>query len=216
MRAARSWVVAGGCLAIVLAGVGCWVEANAGEGGSVLEGMFVEPAMTLVGKPAPQFSLELLDGGTMSLKQHKGKQVVVLDFFATWCPPCRMVMPALVSVIDEYARKDKEEGREPQVALYAVDLGDPPEAVRQFQKQLGVKFPVALDKELVAGKLYKVNPIPHKVLIGQDGTVQAVHLGAGSSGARTLEELLAGYKKQLREELDALLAGKSLVKPKAE
>ena len=172
--------------------------------------------MTLVGEPAPQFSLELLDGGKMSLKQHKGKQVVVLDFFATWCPPCRMVMPTLVSVIDEYARKDKEKGREPRVVLYAVNLGDPPEAVRQFQKQLGVEFPVALDKEFVAGRLYKVNPIPHKVLIGKDGTVQAVHLGAGSPGARTLEELLAGYKKQLRQELDALLAGKSLVKPKGE
>lgn len=203
-------------MVLVLAGVGGWAEGNAADGGSVLEGMFAEPAMTLVGKPAPQFSLGLLDGGKMSLKQHKGKQVVVLDFFATWCPPCRLVMPTLVSVIDDYARKDKEEGREPRVVLYAVSLGDSPEAVRQFQKQLGVKFPVALDKEFVAGKLYKVNPIPHKVVIGKDGTVQAVHLGAGSPGARTLEELLAGYKKQLREELDALLAGKSLVKPKRE
>ena len=192
-------------MVLVLAGVAGCAEGNAGE-----------PAMTLVGKPAPQFSLGLLDGGKMSLEQHKGKQVVVLDFFATWCPPCRLVIPALVSVIDDYARKDKKAGREPRVVLYAVSLGDPPEAVRQFRKQLGVKFPVALDKEFVAGRLYKVNPIPHKVVIGKDGTVQAVHLGAGSPEVRTMEELLAAYKKQLREELDALLAGKSLVKPKGE
>ena len=214
MRAGRLWMVMGGCLAIGLACVAGCAEETTGEASPAIEGMFLEPAMTLVGKPAPQFSLELLDGANMSLEQHKGKQIVVLDFFATWCPPCRMVMPALVSIIDEYARKDKQEGREQQVVLYAVSLGDPPEAIRQFQKQLGVTFPVALDKRLVAAKLYKVNPIPHKVLIGKDGTVQAVHLGAGSPGARTLEELLAGYKKQLRQELDALIAGKSLVKPK--
>jgi len=219
MSVTRSRILTAVALAIVWAAPAAWAGESApeqSEAASPLAGMFVEPALTLVGKPAPQFSLELLEGGEMSLKQHKDKQVVVIDFFATWCPPCRAAMPILVSVIDEYTKKDKEAEREPRIAFYAVSLGDAPEAIRQFQEQLGIEFPVALDKQLVAARHYKVSPIPHKVLIGKDGTVEAVHLGLPRVPARTVEVLLAAYEKQLRQELDTLLAGESLAKSKGE
>jgi len=155
----------------------------------------------LLGKPAPPFQLDLLDGGKVNLAAHKGKQIVILDFWATWCPPCRRGLPVLAKVSQAY--KDKG------VVFYAVNLGEQPSKIREFLKQAKLSLSVALDKDGKVGDLYKVEGIPQTVIIGKDGTVQVVHVGFG-----------LGMGKQLREQLDALLAGKNLAaeaeqKPKA-
>ncbi len=144
------------------------------------------PADALKGKPAPPFSLDLLDGGTMDLASHKGKDVVILDFWATWCGPCRMDLPIYAKIANEY--KDKG------VVFYAVNLGDTPEAVQSFLKSTGVKCAVAMDRQKVTGRSYHVQNIPMSVIIDQSGKVEAVHVG----GSRDLET-------QLRTEIDALL-----------
>jgi len=148
----------------------------------------------LLGKPAPQFTLNLVDGGKMNLADHKGKDIVVLDFWAAWCPPCRMAMPKIVDLMDKYKSKG--------VVFYAVDLRESADAVKSFQQSTGLKFTVALDADGSIGDSYSVDSIPLDVIIGKDGVVQAAHIGVTS-------DLVDNLKK----ELDTLVAGKSLVAP---
>ncbi len=146
----------------------------------------------LLGEAAPEFELDLLDGQKLKLADHKGKNIVVLDFWATWCPPCREGLPAIAEVAGNY--------REKGVAIYAVNLMEDTETIRGFLEKEKLKLTVALDSEGKVGELYKVMAIPTTVIIGKDGSIQAVHEG-----------LLPNLKKKLSDELDALLEGKSLV-----
>jgi peroxiredoxin len=150
-----------------------------------------EPATIPPGKPAPDFKLDLLGGGQMTLSQHKGKEIVILDFWATWCGPCRQSMPIIEGVAAAY--KDKG------VVLYAVNQEEMPEAIQKFLTAQKLNVTVALDKNSAVGAQYGASSIPLTVIVGKDGTVQAVHVG-----------LTAGLKKSLTDELDALVAGKSL------
>ena len=154
----------------------------------------------LLGEPAPQFQLELLDGGTMDMSAHRGEHVVILDFWATWCSPCRRGMPVLAEVAEAY--KDKG------VVVYAVNQGETPEKVRAYLEKTELKLTVALGKGSKVGDLYGVRGIPHTAIVGKDGTLQAVHVGFAPD-----------LKERLTHELDTLLAGVSLVKrpqPEAE
>jgi thiol-disulfide isomerase/thioredoxin len=146
----------------------------------------------LLAKPAPSFKLELLNGGEFDLSHQKDKNIVILDFWAIWCGPCRSVMPIMEEVANEY--KDKG------VILIAVNLRESPQAIRSFLQEQGLHPIVALDRDGAVGNIYRAEFIPQTVIIGKDGIVQAVHVGA-----------LRNLKKILKKELDDLLAGKKLV-----
>jgi thiol-disulfide isomerase/thioredoxin len=150
-----------------------------------------EPATIPPGKPAPDFKLDLLGGGQMTLSQHKGKEIVILDFWASWCPPCRTSMP----IIEEIAAAYKDKG----VVLYAVNQDEDAATIQKFLAAQKLNVTVALDKGGAVGDQYGAVYIPLTVIVGKDGLVQAVHGG-----------LRAGMKKSLTDELDALVAGKSL------
>lgn len=152
----------------------------------------------LAGKPAPTFKLNLLGGGEMDLAKHLKKDVVVLDFWASWCPPCRVALPKLVGVIDEYQAKLKDRKDAPALVFYGVNLNDPDEMLAAFMEQSKLKFNVALDKESTAAKAYLVSSIPQSVIIGADGMVKAVHLGLGPD-----------FESTLRKDLDAALGLKA-------
>ena len=145
----------------------------------------------LLAKPAPSFKLELLEGGEFDLSRLKGKNIVILDFWATWCGPCIRVMPVMEEVANEY--KDKG------VILIAVNLRESPQKIRSFLQKQGLHPVVALDKDGAEGTIYKAQYIQQTVIIGKEGIVQAVHVGA-----------LPNLKKILKKELDDLLAGKKL------
>jgi peroxiredoxin len=145
----------------------------------------------LVGKAAPDFTLDLLQGGTLTLADHKGKNIVILDFWATWCGPCVRAMPIIAEVASQY--KDKG------VVLYAVNLVESPDVIRPFLKKHDLDVQVALDKDGKVGKTYEARAIPQTVIVGKDGTVQVVHVG-----------LLPNLEEALKSDLDALLAGKNL------
>jgi peroxiredoxin len=167
-------------------------------GRSFLAQLAKEAPHPLVGKPAPTFTLNLLDGGKVDLSEELGKKIIVLDFWASWCPPCRRALPIAVSISGQYKEKNKDY----PVVFYGVNLREAPETVKDFLQRVGLKFPVAMDAEGNAANLYKVQPIPETVIIGKDGTVQAVHIGIGPD-----------YEADLKSELETLTSGKKLVSP---
>lgn len=147
----------------------------------------------LTGKPAPTFSLELLGDGAATVPAGKlGETVVVLDFWASWCGPCRRSLPVLAGVAAEY--KDKG------VVFYAINQQEQADDVRRFLEKEKITCAVALDADGKVGQAYQVQGIPQTVLIGKDGTVQAVHVG-----------MIPDLEKTLREQIEKLLDGKTLI-----
>ncbi|MEX2016114.1 MAG: TlpA disulfide reductase family protein [Candidatus Hydrogenedentales bacterium] len=146
----------------------------------------------LLGQPAPDISLRLLEGGERKLSAHEGNEVVVLDFWATWCGPCLQSMPILAAIEQEYADRG--------VALYAVNVGEPPALVASFLEDQGWDITVAVDPAMQAARDYVVNGIPQTVIIDKAGRIQAVHVGVGPN-----------YRANLEEDLDAVLAGRDLI-----
>jgi thiol-disulfide isomerase/thioredoxin len=159
-------------------------EAFGGGGGR-------EEPSPLLNKPAPEFTLELLDGGEMNLADHRDKDVVMLDFWATWCGPCVQEIPILVEVAAEFEDKN--------VVFYAVNQGEDADTIREFLETEELDITVALDSESVVGEQYGVTGIPMTVLIDKQGTVQSVHVGYRPD-----------VKKVLTEEFTAILEGKNL------
>jgi thiol-disulfide isomerase/thioredoxin len=145
----------------------------------------------LVGAAAPEFTLPMLEGGTFELASHQGKRVVLLDFWATWCGPCRAVMPTLVEVSRDYADKG--------VRYFAVNLREQPETIRKYLKDAQLDIAVPLDKDGDVAKKYGVRGIPTMVIVGKDGKVKKVHVGSSP-----------GLKAELTRTLDGLLADSTL------
>ena len=172
---------------------------------AALANMYVPPPLRLLGQPAPPFTLDRFNGAKFSLADHLGKDIVVLDFWASWCPPCRAGLPILSEVVQQYKKdsQQKDADDKPGVAFYGINLAEPTETIQAFLDQTKLKFDIALDKTYVAARLYKVEGIPQTVIIGSDGTVQAVHIGVAPD-----------LKKQLKKELDTLVAGDRLVAKK--
>jgi thiol-disulfide isomerase/thioredoxin len=146
----------------------------------------------LLGKPAPEINIDLLDGGKVDLANHKN-QVVVLDFWATWCGPCVQGLPILTKVTDKY----KDQG----VVFYAVNVGESAAKVRTFLEKRELNIKVPMDSDMVVNNRYGVSGIPHTVLIGKDGTIQAIHVGFGP-----------GVEERLTRELETLIKGEKLHK----
>jgi peroxiredoxin len=152
-----------------------------------------EPPHPLLGQPAPAFTTTDLEDQPIDLAKQLGKNVVMLDFWATWCGPCVQAMPQ----VEEVAKKFKEKG----LVFYAVNCGEDAETIKAFLEQAKLDPTVALDAKDEIGPLYKVEGIPQTVLIGKDGTVQVVHVGFGPD-----------LGKLLSKEVEDLLAGKDLAK----
>lgn len=127
------------------------------------------PAYQLLGKPAPDFTLSLLDGTQFNLAAKRGNEIIILDFWATWCGPCRVGMPILDRISKAFAEKG--------VRLYAVNLRETQAEIMTFLQRQSLDITVALDTRGNTGQLYKVDGIPQTVIIGMDGTVQVVHIG---------------------------------------
>jgi peroxiredoxin len=125
-------------------------------------------ASELEGKAAPNFKLEGLDGKSISLADLKGK-VIVLDFWATWCGPCRLSLPHL----DKLYQAQKEKG----LQVFALDQQEGKDEVEAFVKKTGLTVPVLLDSEGKVGNQYGVTGIPQTVVIGKDGKIAKIFVG---------------------------------------
>jgi peroxiredoxin len=134
-----------------------------------------------VGNPAPDFSLDDLSGERIHLADLRGK-VVLINFWATWCGPCRLEMPALQVRAERFA---------PQMAVLAVNFDEPADQVQAFVDELGLTFPVLLDPGAEVQDLYRVRGYPTTYLVDSEGTVQFVHIGLMA------EEQMDRYLSQL-------------------
>lgn len=125
----------------------------------------------LIGKPAPDFTLPGLDGKSVKLSSLKGS-VVVLDFWATWCGPCRASLPKL----DEIYQSLKDKG----LKAYAVDLREDEAGVKAFVEESKLGIPVLLDKDGKVAKSFAVSGIPQTVVVGKDGKIKKIVVGSGT------------------------------------
>jgi peroxiredoxin len=131
-----------------------------------------------VGVKAPDFELQTLDGETVKLSDFKGKKVM-LNFWATWCPPCKAEMPEMQ---EYYTNMDDDE------IILAVNI-DPDNDVKGFAESMGVTFPIVLDQEDKVSKTYQILTIPTTYFIDEKGIIQEKFLGAMSY--KDMEEKMA-------------------------
>ena len=120
-----------------------------------------------VGKAAPQFTLKDLTGREVSLDDYKG-EIVILDFWATWCGPCRIAMPMLDDIQKEYSGK---------LSVVAVNLQEKKGVVREYVLAEGLHSEVLLDEDGSISSQYGVAGIPTQYLIDQKGIVRYIAEG---------------------------------------
>lgn len=132
-----------------------------------------EAAAPLKGAPAPGFSLTGIDGQTHNLGDLRGHPVLV-NFWATWCEPCRLEMPAIQARYQRYG----SEG----LMVLAVDYDEPQADVSAFGQELGLTFPLLLDPRGRVQKLYQVRGYPSSFFVDRAGTVQVVQIGVMTEG----------------------------------
>jgi len=138
-----------------------------------------------IGASAPAFQLSDLRGQTVSLAQFKGK-VVILDFWATWCGPCRLSMPLLEKLQMDHPNDLK---------LLAINLEEPRDQVRDYVARQNIRTTVLLDSEGKVGQIYGSESIPMQVIIDKKGIVRDIKVGfsprMGEQLRQQLEQLRA-------------------------
>jgi peroxiredoxin len=132
---------------------------------------------------APDFTLHAMTGPNLQLKDQRGR-VVMVNFWATWCGPCREEMPQLNRLYEKY--------RASGFVLLGVNVDDDSSKAAEVAKKLGVTFPVLLDTDKKVSKLYDLSTMPSTVIIDRDGKVRYVHRGY-------LSGYEDNYEKQIRE-----------------
>ena len=119
-------------------------------------------------KAAPDFHLKNLDGQVVSLSDFRGKPVLI-NFWASWCGPCREEMPYLQQVYDEWTGKG--------LVLLAIDIGETPAAINKFFVENNLSLLVLLDSDKQVGQEYGITGVPETFLIGRDGRILYKHVG---------------------------------------
>lgn len=120
------------------------------------------------GQPAPDFALRSSSGANLRLSEYRG-DVVMINFWATWCGPCRQEMPLLDELYTRYQRVGFN--------LLGVNIDDDSGRAMDMAKELGVSFPVLFDAQKEVSKLYAVEAMPVTVLVDREGTIRFVHHG---------------------------------------
>jgi peroxiredoxin len=122
----------------------------------------------LEGQTAPDFALKSSTGENLRLSEYRG-DVVMINFWATWCGPCRQEMPLLDELYSRYNRVGFN--------LLGVNIDDDSRRAMQMVEELGVNFPVLFDARKEVSKLYEVEAMPVTVIVDRQGTVRFVHHG---------------------------------------
>jgi peroxiredoxin len=170
--ALRALVLGSGLAAVACGGAGGKPAANAAS------------EHELVGAKAPDFELPSAVGkGRVSLASQAGK-VVIVDFWATWCDPCRASFPAYQGMVDEFGGK---------LAVIGISVDEDPSGIPAFAESTGVKFPLAWDEGQGAAKSYQPPTMPTSFVVDTHGMVRFVHAG-----------FTAGDDAQIKSEVSSL------------
>jgi thiol-disulfide isomerase/thioredoxin len=176
------------CAGVCMLGVQIWVKQRPSPEDISAWARDARDRAAWRGRVAPDFELTLLDGSSFRLADRVGRHVIILNFFATWCGPCRAEMPEL----QRYAQAHEAEG----VILLGIDAEEKHTVVEQFIRELRITFPVGIDGSGDLMKQYGVTSFPTTVVIGADGRVKLYETGAISNadvafGAVVTPELVA-------------------------
>jgi len=123
-----------------------------------------------VGHPGPDFALPTLGGKTVRLSDFRGKKAVFINFWATWCAPCRLEMPTMEKAYQKYKGKGLE------ILAVSVDAGSK-NAVKNFMDELRLTFPALLDPKMEVLGFYRFSAIPASILIDTQGIIRFRELG---------------------------------------
>lgn len=145
----RAGAVAGEAVSITLAG---------GLGG-------VAPR---IGEPAPDFALDTLDGSTVALADLRGRPVIV-NLWASWCPPCRGEIPDLETMAREYGDRG--------LVVLGVNLQEDPATVQRYADTVGLTFAIALDRQGTVANRYNLNALPTSYFVDRTGIVRDLNIG---------------------------------------
>jgi peroxiredoxin len=130
--------------------------------------LFAIPALADTTSPAPQFTLAAKGGSNVSLSQYKG-QVVMINFWASWCGPCREEMPLLESIYKKYNKLG--------FTMIGVNVEPDSKAADEWLKATPVSFPILYDTDSKVSKLYEVAGMPSTVIIDRNGNLRKLHRG---------------------------------------
>ncbi len=133
-----------------------------------------------VGKLAPNLQLSDLKGQSVSLRDFRGRPVLI-NFWASWCGPCRAEMPYIQQIFEEWSDRG--------LVILSIDIGESPSTVEGFMQSYNLSFPVLLDVNKSVALKYNVRFIPTSFLIDEGGIIKAVKIGAFPSTAEIEREL---------------------------
>ena len=176
-------LILGGLGLIILSIVTYFVQSNQ-DSSQAANDPFILPPVEL-DQPSPELSLKDLDGNEVSLGDFLG-EVVLLNNWATWCPPCREEMPEFQSYYDEH----KDEG----FLIIAVEAGQPAAEVRKFVEDHGLTFTILLDPEILSLKTFQNSSLPNTWVIDREGQLRLAWLG--SINGDTLERYVTPLLKE--------------------
>ena len=135
------------------------------------------------GDVAPDFTVEMLDGSKVTLSELRGK-VVLVGFWATWCPPCRQELSHMQKdVIDRFAGKE--------LVVLPISRGEKRQTVEEYIAKMGYTFPIGLDGDQSIYKKYATNYIPRSFVVGRDGKVVYVAVGYDEQIAKEIDEAIS-------------------------
>jgi len=190
------WSIAGLAAGLLLLALAVWSMWGTGQGTAASSQQSSQPSdqqtaspragRPRVGDPAPGFTLSLLNGETLSLDELRG-QIAVVNFWATWCPPCEDELPAFQSVWEAY----QDQG----VMFVGLAIQPEEDDVRDMAAEFGLTYPLGLDPSgSIASGAYGITGVPETFVVDAEGKIAAVHVGPVT-------------KDQLQQELDSLLKG---------
>ena len=145
---------------IILGAAGLWMITQNGKPGTERSAQ--------MGELAPDFELMNLSGESFKLVDQKGRAVIV-NFWATWCDPCRDEMPLLEQASRRYQDK---------LVVIGVNVDEPTDQVREFQQEYRITFPILLDPGASTANQYRVSAYPTTYFVDKDGKIQSVQIGS--------------------------------------
>lgn len=188
----RLWIML--ALLVILLGVFLWLPSGSGTTAEAepaeteAEDEYAATTLVHAGDQAPDFTVEMFDGSRLTLSAQRGK-VVLLNFWATWCPPCREELTHVQSeLIDRFAGRP--------FLFLPVSRGEERATVEAFREKTGYTFPMGLDPDLAVYNLYASNYIPRNFLIDAAGKVVKTTIGFE---ADEFAELIETIEKTLEQ-----------------